>query len=217
MAGATGLVGTQLLALLLADKRYAAVHCVGRRAPSVRHAKLHAHSVNLSAFDAPEQLAKLGLPPLDDVYIALGTTIKVAGSHAAFRAVDFYAVTATARAGRAWGASNLGVVSAMGANAASRIFYNRVKGEMEAELLQLGYAHSVIARPSFIEGHRAALGQAGRSGEGLALVAMRFLKPLLPANYRSVAATQVARALHAQVPSGNVGVQLMLSGALHKY
>ncbi len=193
------------------------MHCVGRRAPPVQHAKLHAHSVNLAAFDAPEQLDQLGLGRIDDVYIALGTTIQAAGSHAAFRAVDFYAVTATARAGRALNAINLGVISAMGANAASRIFYNRVKGEMEAELLQLGYAHTVIARPSFIAGDRAALGQAGRSGEGLALLAMRVLKPLIPANYRSVAAAQVARALHAQVTNGNTDVQLMLSSALQKY
>lgn len=75
LAGATGLVGRELLDLLLADPRYSAVHCVGRRAPAVAHAKLVSHVMD---FSNAAQLA--ALPQCDDVYIALGTTIKAAGS-----------------------------------------------------------------------------------------------------------------------------------------
>ncbi|MGH8821974.1 MAG: NAD(P)H-binding protein, partial [Rhodoferax sp.] len=123
VAGATGLVGREVLAALLADKTYSAIHCVGRRAPPISHPKLTCHTVDFGALPV--------LPHTDDVYIALGTTIKIAGSQAAFRAVDYEAVVAVAQAARSSGATRLGVVSAMGASARSAVFYNRVKGEME--------------------------------------------------------------------------------------
>ena len=104
-------------------------------------------------------------PPVDDVFITLGTTIKVAGSQAAFRQVDFAFVVNTARAARVAGATRLAVVSALGADAKSRVFYNRVKGEMEAAIAQLGYKSVVIAQPSLLLGDRAALGQPVRSSE----------------------------------------------------
>ena len=206
MAGATGLVGREILAALLADKRYRAVHVLGRRAPPGTHPKLHSHVVDF---------AHLGhLPEVDEVYIALGTTIKVAGSQHAFRTVDFDAVIAVAKAAQAAGATRLGVVSAMGANAKSSVFYNRVKGEMEDALSKLGYTSLVIARPSFIEGDRAALQQPGRSGEGLALMAMRALRPLIPANYRVIPAAQIAQALLQVVQQAKPGRRVLLSGEM---
>ncbi|OYT91286.1 MAG: nucleoside-diphosphate sugar epimerase [Burkholderiales bacterium PBB3] len=206
VAGATGLVGREILAALLADKSYTAVHSVGRRKIDLQHPKLVQHVVDF---------AKLkNLPPVDDVLIALGTTIKVAGSQAAFRAVDFEAVVALARTARAQGASNLGVVSAMGASAHSPIFYNRVKGDMEAAVSALGYASVSIAQPSMLAGDRAALDQPTRSGEGLALSVSRWLKPLIPANYRSVRAADVAAGLLRAVRASKPGVHRVLSGAL---
>src|SRR6185312_14303106 len=194
VAGATGLVGREVLAALLADETYAAVHCAGRRAPPVSHLKLTCHTVDFGALRA--------LPRVDDVYIALGTTIKVAGSQAAFRAVDFEAVVAVAQSIRASGATRLGVVSAMGANARSSVFYNRVKGEMEQAVCQLGFDSVVIVQPSFIAGDRASLQQPGRSAEGWALSAMRLLNPLVPANYKTIRPEQVARALIRAVKAG---------------
>ncbi|MBK8065732.1 MAG: epimerase [Betaproteobacteria bacterium] len=161
-------------------------------------------------------MSKRTLPAVDDVYIALGTTIKVAGSQAAFRAVDLDAVLAVARAGRAAGATRAGVVSAMGANARSSVFYNRVKGEMELALSGLGYASLVFARPSLLAGDRESLGQPGRSGEKLALLAMRF-GAWLPANYRAIDAGRVAGALHAAVRRGAPGVQVLLSGRMQDW
>ena len=213
VAGATGLVGQAVLALLLADKRYSKVHAVGRRAPGVQHAKLVVHVVK--AFD--DLHLNLLLPPADDVFIALGTTIKTAGSQAAFRAVDFDAVLAVAQAGRAAGATRLGVVSAMGADSQSSIFYNRVKGDMEAAVAALGYRTVVIARPALLLGDRAALDQSQRAGESLAAKFAPWLSPLLPANYRPVEAAQVARALVGTLHTSPDALHVLLSGEIRKY
>src|SRR5690606_8438631 len=115
------------------------------------HPRLRLHVLDFTA-------AELRVPPADDVCIALGTTIKAAGSQAAFRRVDFDAVVNTARAARAAGATRLAVVSALGADARSRVFYNRVKGEMQQAVQALGYDAVVIAQPSLLVGDRTALG-----------------------------------------------------------
>lgn len=181
---------------------------MGRRAPDVQHPKLVLHITNHpGAFVAP---------PVDDVFIALGTTIKVAGSREAFRAVDFDAVVAIAKAGRAAGASRLGVVSAMGADSRSSVFYSRVKGDMEAAVGNLGFATVVIARPSLLSGDRASLKQAQRLGEKLALSAFKWINPLLPANYRSVQASRVAHALVNTLQSAAAGRHILLSGDINR-
>ena len=209
MAGATGLVGQAVLAALLADRSVTTVHCVGRRKLAQQHPKLVQHVVD---FKAAAPLAAFS--HLDDVYIALGTTIKVAGSKAAFRAVDFEAVVAVAQAARAQGATKLGVVSAMGADAKSSIFYNQVKGEMEQALVKLGFDSLVIARPSMLAGNREALDQPKRAGERIALVATRWLKPLIPNNYRSIQANDVANALVNAVKTAKPGVRTLMSGEM---
>ena len=205
LAGATGLVGRAILQGLLADESVAAVHALGRREPPVAHPKLTPHVVDFDAL-AP-------LPPLDEVYLALGTTIKTAGSQSAFRAVDFDANLAVARAALAAGARRAGLVSSMGADAKSRIFYNRVKGETEEALARLPFEGLVIARPSLLAGDREALGQSSRPGERVATFVSRLLGPLIPANYRPIAAADVARALLARVPAAR-GRVLLLSGEM---
>ena len=206
MAGATGLVGREVLAALLTDKRYSAVLALGRRQLVEQHPRLISLKVDFAKLPA--------LPPVDDVYIALGTTIKVAGSKPAFRAIDFDAVLAVAQAARKAGATRLGVVSAMGANARSGVFYSRVKGEMERALGDLGYQTLVIARPSVLAGNRSQLGQPTRSGELLGLAISTALKPLIPANYRAIQASDVARALVGAVVEGRPGQRVILSGEM---
>jgi uncharacterized protein YbjT (DUF2867 family) len=209
VAGATGLVGRAVLAGLLADKSYATVHCVGRRALPLQHPKLVQHTVD---FKAAAPFAALS--HVDDVFIALGTTIKVAGSQAAFKAIDFEAVVAVAQAALAQGATKLGVVSAMGADPKSAIFYNRIKGEMEQALGKMGFKTLVIARPSMLAGNRETLDQPTRAGERIALLATRWLNPIIPNNYRSIDAGDVAKALVKAVKSGKPGVQVLLSGEM---
>ena len=210
VAGATGLVGREVLAALSADRNTHSIHVVGRRAPKslppYPRAAIQAHTVDFAQLPA--------LPSVDDVYIALGTTIAVAGSQEAFRAVDHDAVLAVARAAQLAGARRLAVVSAMGADPASRIFYNRVKGETEAALAALGYETLVIARPSLLVGDRAALAQPKRKGETLGQWAMAVLRPVIPANYRAIAARDVAAAMLRTMAKGAAGTQVLLSGAM---
>jgi uncharacterized protein YbjT (DUF2867 family) len=207
VAGASGLVGREILQGLLADDSVAAVHSLGRRELPLTHPKLTQHRVDFKALPA--------LPRVDEAFIALGTTIKVAGSQQAFRAVDFEAVLAVAKAAKAAGARRLGVVSAMGASARSPIFYNRVKGEMEEALSALDFDTLVIARPSFLAGDREALGQPLRAGEKMALAVSKLLAPVIPANYASVDARAVAAALLKTVPTAQ-GRCVLLSGELQK-
>jgi uncharacterized protein YbjT (DUF2867 family) len=206
IAGATGLVGRELLAGLLADAAVAQVHALGRRAPAASHPRLVAHVVDFGG-------ALPALPPCDEVYLALGTTIQAAGSQDAFRAIDLDATLAVARAARAAGARRAGLVSAMGADAASRVFYNRVKGQAEQGLTALGFDGLVIARPSLLAGDRAALGQRERRGEHLGLTLARALGRLVPPNLRPIEAAAVARALLATVPVA-AGVRVLRSAEL---
>ncbi len=209
LAGATGLVGRTLLQMLLTSKQYRSVHVLLRRsAPDIEaNAKLNVHQVDFARLPAT-------FPAVDDVFIALGTTIKIAGSEAAFRQVDFDFVVSTARAARATGATRLAVVSALGADAKSRVFYNRVKGEMQAAIAQLGYESVVIAQPSLLLGDRAALGQPARGGE---VWATRLLGPLgwiVPKGVRPIPASAVASALLAVILDAKPGVRVLKSGAM---
>jgi uncharacterized protein YbjT (DUF2867 family) len=209
LAGATGLVGRALLPMLLASKYYRSVHVLLRRTPPDIKAspKLKIHQVDFTRLPA-------ALPAVDDVLIALGTTIKVAGSEAAFRQVDLDFVLNIARAARAAGATRLAVVSALGADAKSRVFYNRVKGEMQVAIAQLGYESVVIAQPSLLLGDRAALGQPARSGE---VWAARLLGPLgwiVPKGVRPIPARTVASALLAAILEAKPGVRVLKSGVM---
>jgi uncharacterized protein YbjT (DUF2867 family) len=201
-------VGRAILQGLLADDSVAAVHTLGRRELELRHPKLTQHRVDFKALPA--------LPRVGEAFVALGTTIKTAGSQEAFRAVDFDAVLAVARAAKAAGATRLGVVSAMGASPHSKVFYNRVKGEMEEALSALSFETLVIARPSFLAGDRESLGQRERPGEKMALRVSRWLAPLIPSNYRSIDVNSVARALLKAVRETQ-GKRIILSGELQGF
>jgi uncharacterized protein YbjT (DUF2867 family) len=208
LAGASGLVGRALLALLLDSPRYRRVHALLRRpVPDLpAHAKLQAPIVDFDRLPP--------LPAVDDVFIALGTTIRVAGSQAAFRRVDFDAVVQVARAGRAAGATCLLVVSALGADAGSRVFYNRVKGEMEQAVAALGYERVVVARPSLLAGERESLGQRPRAGERWALRLLRPLAPWLPSSVRPIDADTVARAMLRAAAAAGGGITVLESARM---
>jgi len=189
LAGATGLVGGHLLRLLLADDAWTRVVTLGRRPAGEPHPKLEQRIVNLGALEA------LGdLPHADDVFCCLGTTIKQAGSQQAFRQVDYEYVVSLARAGIRLGATQLLLVSAIGADAESRVFYSRVKGEAEAAIRQLPYRGIQIFRPSLLIGERAEV----RLGERAAIVLAPLLSiPLVGRlrRYRPIEAAAVARAM----------------------
>lgn len=189
IAGATGAVGKALLEQLLADARYGEVKVLSRRPLTTTHRKL-------SVLMLPE----LGVETLgaslaaDDVFCCLGTTLKIAGSRAAFERVDYHLVLALARAALAQGAQQFLVVSAAGSALKSPSFYSRVKARMEQAVLELGYASTHVLRPSLLIASR----QDSRPGEWLAQKLAPLINPLLfgqLAIYRAVRVEDVAAAM----------------------
>ena len=180
IAGATGLTGEHLLDRLLDEPTVECVLAPTRR-PLAEHPRLHNPVGELAAL-----LPRLE-GPVDTAFCCLGTTIKQAGSQEAFRAVDHDLVLAFAERARALGARHLLVISAIGADAQSSVFYNRVKGETEAALLAQDWPQLTLARPSMLLGAR----QEFRLGERLAAPLSR----VLPGKWQGIEATVLARAL----------------------
>ena len=208
VVGASGLVGRELLAQLCDDAGVAAVHAMLRRSVSKlgTSPKLKQHVVDF------DNLAAVDWPDCDAMFCCLGTTIKAAGSQPAFRRVDFDYVVQSAKKARQAGAKQLYVVSAMGADQHSRIFYNRVKGEMEAAVASLGYDSATIFRPSFLSGERLEK----RQGEGLALSALKVGNLFLPKKYRSVPAQAVARTMLLALHQASRGVRIVESDVMQE-
>ena len=200
LAGASGLVGGHLLRLAMADARITQVIAPVRHALSTTHPKLRAPVVDYDALpeDAPWWQA-------DAVVCALGTTMKAAGSQAAFRKVDHDYPLAVARCARAHGTPTYVLNSASGANAQSRFFYNRVKGELEQALAGMGFTSLTSARPGLIGGER----RESRPAERAALLALTALGPLLPRRWRICPAQTIARAMLDAALQARAGVHVL--------
>lgn len=183
LVGATGLIGSFLLQRLLDSTRYSRVVVWARRDIGKVHPKLKVELVDFGRIEDRQVEA-------EDVFCCLGTTIKQAGSQQAFRRVDHDYPVALARAAAKGGAKRLLVVSALGADSASRVFYNRVKGDMEAAVRAAGVSGTYIFRPSLLSGPRAE----GRLGEKVGLVVGAILGRLL-GKYRPIHADLVAAAM----------------------
>lgn len=150
IAGASGLAGGFLLRQLLKAPEYDCVVSLGRRPLELEHPKLQQVTVDFTALEKmPVNLR------CTDAFCCLGTIIKQAGSREAFRAVDYVAVLAFAWAARRNGAQRFFVISSLGAGARSRVFYNRVKGEMEEALEVMDFPTLGIFRPGLLLGPRA--------------------------------------------------------------
>lgn len=207
VAGASGLVGGFLLDALLEGSLYREVCSIGRRSLARRHAKLTQRTVDLAA------LEREALPPTDDAFCCLGTTLGKAGSREAFRALDHDAVLAFAEAARRAGARRFLLVSSLGADPRSRIFYSRVKGETEADLERVGFESLILVRPSLLLGARTE----SRPAERAAIMVSRLLGPLLrPFRARPIEARTVARAMLALARDAPRGTSVVHSGALHE-
>lgn len=201
VAGGSGLVGGQLLPLLLQLPQYTRVHALSRRPLPFDHARLANRVVR---FEASLQAQLKGLR-CQDAFCCLGTTIREAGSKAAFRAVDHDLVLEFAQLALGCGAERLVVVSALGAYAGSRNFYLRVKGEMEKALEGLRIRSLDILQPSLLLGSRRDL----RLLELGAQAAMYLLNPLLLGGWsrvRAIPAATVAAAMCGAAQSGRRGV-----------
>lgn len=187
VAGATGLVGSRVLALL------PEAIPIGRRATG-RAREVVADFAALPA-----------LPSASIAISALGTTIRAAGSQAAFRAVDYDAVLTFAHAAKAAGVTHFIVITAVGADAGSSVFYSRVKGEVERDLAALGFARLDIVQPGLILGPRAERRPVEAFFQWLAPV----LNPLLVGGldkYGGISADDVAAAIAALTKAGGSGI-----------
>ena len=213
VAGATGLIGRAVLTRLARDARAGRITALVRRSGQIPALPKGVRG-QVVDFDALGRAGMPGLPPTDWALCCLGTTIKVAGSKSAFRAVDFDAVLAFARAAKVAGASRLAVVSALGADPRSSVFYNQVKGDMEQALRALDLPQLVIARPSLLLGERSALGQATRPIEAIAQALMPAFGWLMPRRLRPIRADAVAAALIAALAGAAPGAQVLESDAL---
>jgi uncharacterized protein YbjT (DUF2867 family) len=211
LLGATGLVGGHALRQALDDPRVARVVAPTRRAlpapgnPKLEVVKLENPVVDFDAL--PDDAAWWAV---DGVICALGTTIRQAGSKAAFRRVDVDYAVDTARRARAAGARRFALNSSAGANAASRIFYLRCKGEAEAAVQALGYGSVTIVRPSLIGGERAA----PRPSERRTARLLDALGGLVPARYRVVPAERIAACLLEAALAAPPGVRFVESDAI---
>jgi len=189
VAGASGLIGRELLTRLAREPVYEHVVALTRRPLNAgdRIVEVPAHFDKLGRVLAP-------LVPADatvDAYCCLGTTIRAAGSEVAFRRVDFDYVVAFGRWAAQRAVQRLVVITALGADAGSRIFYNRVKGQAEIALREMTGLTLTIVRPSLLDGPRPEW----RVGEFLALAVSRPLRGLLPARVRPVRAADVAQSM----------------------
>ena len=187
IAGATGLVGVQCLARLLEHPAYDRVTVLSRRPIARSHAKLH---VDLVDFDGLRSLGE----HCDDLFCCLGTTIRKAGSQEAFRRVDHDYPLALAKLGKAAGAQQFLLVSALGADAQSSVFYSRVKGETERDIAAIGLPKVSFMRPSILLGER----HEQRPGERAGIFVGKLIAPLLLGplrKYRPIHADDVAAAM----------------------
>jgi uncharacterized protein YbjT (DUF2867 family) len=202
LLGATGLVGRACLQLLLDDSSVTRVVALTRRPlTDVASPKLRVEVVDFDRLSARGELFDV-----DQVFCALGTTIKQAGSQAAFRHVDLEIPLAAATLAVEHGASHFLLVSAVGASAQSRVFYNRVKGELEDALRTLPYRSLTIVRPSLLLGDRAEV----RLGEQ---IGKRF-GWIVPGKYKPVAATRVAEALVSAARDDAAGMRIIESNQI---
>ncbi len=202
LAGATGLVGSHVLTRLLASPRYRKVVVLVRRPLGAMAPKLEQQVVDFGRIEAHSLAVAV-----DDVFCCLGTTIKVAGSKAAFRRVDHDYPVALARMAAANGAQRFAMISSLGADPGSSVFYSRVKGETEADVAALALPHHWFLRPSLLAGQRAET----RVGERIGLAVAGLIGPLMIGSlrrYRAIHADTVAAAMLALAsgdrPSGPV-------------
>lgn len=180
--GATGLVGEQCVNELLNSVAYGKVIVLVRRKPEIKHRKLETIITDFENLDAIAAQLKA-----DDVFCAMGTTIGVAGSKEAFRRVDFEIPLKVAQFAKQNGATKFLLVSSMGADASSGIFYNKVKGELEEALKKLKYNWLIIFRPSLLLGDR----KEKRTGEAIARFAFDKLSFLFAGPLKKYSGTPV--------------------------
>lgn len=197
IAGATGLIGKELVNQLLNSPRYAQVVALTRRPWRKEHPKFV--NVVTDFKDLDKALAQYRI---DDVFCCLGTTIAKAGSKDKFAEVDLTYPLALAKATLALGAKQYMLVTALGADKSSSIFYNRVKGQVEEAIRAEPFSAVHIFRPSLLLGSR----EEKRAGEEAAKVVYKYLGFLIPKKYKGIEGRTVAKAMQEMAAREQHGV-----------
>ena len=191
LAGSTGLIGSQLLSLLLQDGKYQKIKVLSRKPLEEQHPSVENIVLDFDRLeDRSSELV------CDDIFCCLGTTMKQAGSKEAFRKVDYHYPAQLATITKQLGATQYLLVSALGADKKSSVFYNRVKGEVEEVIEATGFRSFHIFRPSLLMGPRSEK----RTGEDAAKWFFRYFGFLVPKKYSAIDSLKVAKAmLHSPV------------------
>ena len=210
IVGSSGLVGSELLTLLLASNKYSKVYSLVRRPSKLQHQKLEE-----IIFDFTDKTAYNSLPIASDLFCCLGTTIKTAGSQDAFKKVDYEYPLLFATAGQRNGANVFHVVTALGADANSSIFYNKVKGQLQEALKKLNFEELYIYQPSLLIGDR----KENRPGEKIAIKVMPLFEFFMIGaikKYRSIKVKDVAKGILQIAENENKKFKIILSDEIQK-
>jgi len=205
IVGATGLIGAQVLELLLKENSYEKVIAITRKPIGITDDKLYNLVINFSNLrDHVDQIKG------DDVFCCLGTTIKQAGSKEAFRKVDLEYPLSLAGISKAQGATQFLLITALGADKNSSIFYNKVKGEVEEKIDKVGFNSFQIFQPSMLLGER----KDERSAESIGQSVMKMLNFAIPLKYKAIESSKVARAMIKIALQNQTGKRIHTSGEI---
>jgi uncharacterized protein YbjT (DUF2867 family) len=209
IVGASGLVGNELLKILLEANDYEKIKIFTRNRLNLDHPKLEQLVVEFDQLDQYKDHLNV-----NDVFCCLGTTIKKAGTQEAFKRVDYEYPLELARLARFSGIDKFLIITAMGANKDSKIFYNRVKGEVEEELTKIDFPSLIIFRPSLLLGNRKEF----RLGERIASVLSPIYSFVLAGSlrkYKPIQAKDVARAMYVSAQRKNLGNRILQSDEIY--
>lgn len=201
--GASGLIGSELVQLLINDSRYDKINLLVRKPLAVNHTKINQIQVNFEKLEQQDVVAH-------DVFCCLGTTIKIAKTKEAFFKVDFDYVVNTAKIAKSNNIAQFAVVSSLGADKNSTVFYSKTKGQMEESVSSLNFDLCAILRPSMLLGNRLEF----RLGEKIGSFFMILFSFLIPKKYKAIQAHQVALAMIFVLNSNKRGVVILENNQL---
>jgi uncharacterized protein YbjT (DUF2867 family) len=208
LAGATGLIGSQLLQLLIQDDHYSKVTVLVRKPLDISHPKLTVIKIDFDKLSEHESELMT-----DDVFCCLGTTMRQARTKEAFKKVDLDYPYEIASIAKTTGAKKYLLISALGADKNAGIYYNKIKGEAEERIRNIEFQTLHILRPSLLLGNR----KESRSGEDAAKVFYKIFGALIPKKYKAIDSAAVARAMLHYAKEDKAGVYIHESAELQQF
>lgn len=199
--GATGLIGSYLVEQLLADDAFSKVRVLVRKPISIEHPKLEVCITDFSNYDIYRKNIGTG----DCIFSCIGTTnANVKGDKLLYRSIDFDIPVNAARFGKEAGFTQFLLVSAIGADARSRFFYTRLKGEVEEMIAGYNFKSFHVFRPSFLKGRKTN----ERTGETILTTLFRIFSYIIPSKYKAINGATVAKAMMNAAKQGKAGVSV---------